>query len=662
MRERLAEIIRFGMVGVLATAIHYAIYYLLLPVADHNVAYTVGYVISFVCNYVFSSLFTFRVAMSLQKLVNFGVSHALNYLIGIALLNAFVLLGVPLELAPLPVFVLVVPVNYLLVRFAITHREGRHESYLLFLLLAGLAMLWLNFQDVPTLSDDMVYRFQWSDHEGDDIQPITSLGDLLRSQCVHYLTVNGRMPVHTLAQFFLAFVPPVVLQLLNTVLFVLLLHLCTVYVGRQNQRLTVAVAVCFLLFMVFRGFRTAMLWSIGSFNYLWVLVATMAFLLWIRRQCDRQYSGLAGWLMMPLALFVGWSHEGLSLPLSAAFVVWLWGNRNGLHGKTVQRCLWFYMAGTALCLLSPGIWNRSADAQSLTMRLLGGAVNYVTNVRVCWLLLLLMAYRWWSDRPALMTYIRRYASGFVALAVSLGIVMLCGSTLERVAFYTDFLAMLLLLPLFTDVLSAVWQRRLVVVCCVVMLVTFVPAYMFRHDNKETWQAASEQMRNPAREVIGVRTVTSSGNALMNCLRDRYVMPSFEFGYYCCYMAFDATDVNTRCASRLFDRQRLVFLPDDVLQRMERDSTAYADYELDESHSLYIWRIGQEQEVKKVTFVLNEEDRSQLLLHQRLVAYDGDRYELDPFRYETVEVSGHRYLVFTRPTTNIYRRIHHVELE
>lgn len=663
MRERIAEIVRFGMVGVVATAIHYAIYYLLLAVTDHNVGYTVGYAISFVCNYVFSSLFTFRVRMSLQKFMSFGVSHILNYLIGIVLLNLFVLMGVPLAVAPLPVFVLVVPVNYVLVRFAITHREGVNESYLLFLLMVGLAMLWLNFQDVPTLSDDMVYRFQWNEHEGDDIRAITSLGDLLHSQWIHYLTVNGRLLVHTLAQFFLVFVSPVLLQIVNAVLFIALLHLMTVYVHRPADKLTVATLACFLLFVVFQGFRSAVLWSLGSFNYLWVLVATMAFLLWIRQCWEKQSSSDVGcWLMLPLAFVVGWSHEGLSLPLSVAFVVWLWRQRHDLHGRTVQCCLLLFMAGTALSLLSPGIWNRSGDVQGLSARLLGGVLNCVLNVRVVWLLLLVICYQWFSDRRALMVYMRQHVYGFIALTVSMGIVVLCGSTLERVAFYTDFFAMLLLLPLLVDVLSVAWRHRLIIVCCVIMLLALVPAYYARRENKETWQLAEQQMKVPDCKIIGVRTVVSSGNALMDYIRDHYVMPSFEFGYYCCYMAFDATDVNIRCAARLYDKQQLVFLPADVLERMERDSTAYGNYELDESGALYIWRLSREQVVNKVTFVLNEEDRSRLLPHQRLVAYDGDRYELDPFRYETVEVSGRRYLVFTRPTTNIYRRIHHVELE
>ena len=47
------EFIRFGVVGVLATALHYGIYYFLQSFINVNVAYTTGYVISFVVNFLF---------------------------------------------------------------------------------------------------------------------------------------------------------------------------------------------------------------------------------------------------------------------------------------------------------------------------------------------------------------------------------------------------------------------------------------------------------------------------------------------------------------------------------------------------------------------------------------------------------------------------------
>lgn len=113
--------VRFGIVGVVATAIHYGVYYLLLTLLSPTLSYTIGYAVSFCCNYVMSSLFTFRVGMSVKKAASFGVSHVLNYLIGVGLLNLFIAFGVDEEIAPLPVFVLVIPINYLLVRFALTN-------------------------------------------------------------------------------------------------------------------------------------------------------------------------------------------------------------------------------------------------------------------------------------------------------------------------------------------------------------------------------------------------------------------------------------------------------------------------------------------------------------------------------------------------------------
>ena len=129
VRHRLftAEMVRFIVVGIVATAIHYGVYYLLLGPVGHNIAYTVGYAVSFVANFMLSSLFTFRVRPSVQRFAGFGLSHLLNYVIQIVLLNVFILVGIPSSWAPLPVFVVVVPLNFLLVRFALK-RNYRHDG------------------------------------------------------------------------------------------------------------------------------------------------------------------------------------------------------------------------------------------------------------------------------------------------------------------------------------------------------------------------------------------------------------------------------------------------------------------------------------------------------------------------------------------------------
>lgn len=116
-REKLGEIVRFGIVGMLATAIQYGVYWLLLRWLDHNVSMTIGYVVSFVFNFVASTYFTFRVKASAKRGAGFSFSHLVNWLMQMLLLNLFIWLGVSKEWAPLPMFCICIPVNFLLVRF-----------------------------------------------------------------------------------------------------------------------------------------------------------------------------------------------------------------------------------------------------------------------------------------------------------------------------------------------------------------------------------------------------------------------------------------------------------------------------------------------------------------------------------------------------------------
>ena len=120
-KETLGEIFRFGIVGVLAVAIHYAIYWLLQYVIDVNIAFTVGYIISFFANYYLSAHFTFREDTNKKNGAGFAGAHIFNYFLQLGLFNAFLWLGVHRILAPFCVFCISVPVNFLVVRFVFKH-------------------------------------------------------------------------------------------------------------------------------------------------------------------------------------------------------------------------------------------------------------------------------------------------------------------------------------------------------------------------------------------------------------------------------------------------------------------------------------------------------------------------------------------------------------
>ena len=110
------EFIRFGIVGVVATAIHYGIYYILLKYINVNIAYTVGYLISFCINFWLSAKFTFKTEATAKRGVGFTLSHLVNYGLQLLVLNVSVFLGISKALAPILVYLICVPINFLLVR------------------------------------------------------------------------------------------------------------------------------------------------------------------------------------------------------------------------------------------------------------------------------------------------------------------------------------------------------------------------------------------------------------------------------------------------------------------------------------------------------------------------------------------------------------------
>lgn len=122
-KARIMEIVLFGIVGLTAMAIHYGIYYVLLPFLPVNVSFSLGYFISFLYNFTMTSYFTFKVKPSVGRFFRFAASHGTNYLLQILLLNFFIhVMGLSEKMAPVPVYAISVPVNYMLVRLAMKRR------------------------------------------------------------------------------------------------------------------------------------------------------------------------------------------------------------------------------------------------------------------------------------------------------------------------------------------------------------------------------------------------------------------------------------------------------------------------------------------------------------------------------------------------------------
>lgn len=119
---RLEEFFRFCIVGVVATMIHYGVYLALVNAIQieknwwTNLTYTIGYLVSWFCNLFLTARFTFQERVSMKRGFGFALCHGVNYVLHLFFLNLFIWMGMLKQWAPIPVYGIVVPINYVLVR------------------------------------------------------------------------------------------------------------------------------------------------------------------------------------------------------------------------------------------------------------------------------------------------------------------------------------------------------------------------------------------------------------------------------------------------------------------------------------------------------------------------------------------------------------------
>lgn len=128
---RLSEIMRFALVGGLATVLQYGIYVVFVhAVFDGGravVATLISYAISFVANFFLSSYFTFQTRPNAKKGLGFTLSHLINMGMQTGLVAIFKGIVGP-TLALLPALAVCIPTNYFLVRFAFTSNMFKSGS------------------------------------------------------------------------------------------------------------------------------------------------------------------------------------------------------------------------------------------------------------------------------------------------------------------------------------------------------------------------------------------------------------------------------------------------------------------------------------------------------------------------------------------------------
>ncbi|MFC6693849.1 GtrA family protein [Pseudomonas lini] len=125
-KEHVRRWVSFLAGGFLNTLLTYGIYLLLNMYISYQKSYVIAYITGIVFSYLFNAQIVFNVKKSWKGLMAYPLVYLLQYILAALMLSLMVeRLGIPKEIAPLLIIVLLLPVTYLLSK---TILKATHQS------------------------------------------------------------------------------------------------------------------------------------------------------------------------------------------------------------------------------------------------------------------------------------------------------------------------------------------------------------------------------------------------------------------------------------------------------------------------------------------------------------------------------------------------------
>lgn len=230
----------------------------------------------------------------------------------------------------------------------------------------SVVVIYMTHRNVPFMMDDLWYSTILSD----DSVPITSFGDIIRSQIWHYQNWGGRSITHGILQLTLL-AGEQAADLLNVgVTFLLAWIICMVAEAKSLPAFFAAAAMPLGLNA---NWKMSMFWQAGAANYLYITVAILLYIYCYLRELPdqdaektesgkRALPGILLWIL-PVGLAAGWSNENMGPAvwlLSLAVIADTAKNRRKVP-------LWMILgnlsclAGSIIMIIAPGNAVRSAQ-------------------------------------------------------------------------------------------------------------------------------------------------------------------------------------------------------------------------------------------------------------------------------------------------------------
>ena len=238
-------------------------------------------------------------------------------------------------------------------------------------------------------SDDFRYHFIYESYLPiEDNTKISNVFQIIPSMINHYNMWGGRIPAHTLVQFFLMLGKPM-FNIINTVGYLCLAGLIYYHsIFKQKHSIILFNLILLMMWFFIPQFGLTILWVSGSGNYLWNMILILLFLLPYRIYCKKVKKSkdiVASIFMFFIGICAGWTNEntaGAMICLALLFI---------LQSKLTKKALpkWSLVGligsiiGFILLLKAPGNYLRNTtDTISIIIFIKSLILFFMSSLKV----------------------------------------------------------------------------------------------------------------------------------------------------------------------------------------------------------------------------------------------------------------------------------------
>ena len=242
--------------------------------------------------------------------------------------------------------------------------------FFLILIFTFCIILFLNIK-TPLIADDYVYTLIFG-----TTTPLTSIGDIIRSQWSYYFTWGGRVVAESLTQLF-SFWGKDVFNIANSICYIV--FILAIYFNALGRKIKpgMLLLVTILVWFCEPMFGQTVMWLTGASNYLWcgtlILLAILPFRLYEEQQTKWLKSIGFALVMIPLFFLSGITNENTAggMILIMLLFYFLYYKREIKIPVFVYTGLFFSICGYLIMFFAPGNELRGENE---------GAVIAVTSI------------------------------------------------------------------------------------------------------------------------------------------------------------------------------------------------------------------------------------------------------------------------------------------